>query len=282
MYYRIRIIAAHLPRGPRGLQRQGHHVMGESVVVIPPGVARGTNLRARLGRRFFVAMAIAMLAVIALGFGPSLFFRPIFDPPEIPATLLLHGAVLTAWFVWFLVQSSLIAAGNTGLHRRMGIVGVAIGACVVAVSLLAIVPFVPRMREIGTDFETQGARLAAGQIGDSLTLVAFVAMVVLAVVWRRRPELHKRLMLFASLQILGPAGARTPATFAALGLGPVGAPGLIFVLLITGGPIAYDLLSRGRLHPVTIVCLPIQLGSVFLSFALAGNEAIRAFILGLH
>jgi hypothetical protein len=31
-----------------------------------------------------------------------------------------------------------------------------------------------------------------------------------------------------------------------------------------------------------MVCLPIQLASVFLSFALAGNESIRAFILTLH
>jgi len=256
--------------------------MSESAAAITQGLDRRSSWRARVSRKFFVAMSIAMLAIVALGFGPTLFLRPFFPVPKIPASLLLHGAVLTAWFVWFLVQSSLVVAGNTVLHRRMGIVGVVIAVCVVAASLLAMVPFVPRMREIGTDFETEGARLAAGQIGDSLTLVAFVAMVTLAVVWRRRPELHKRLMFFASLQILGPAGARTPASFAALGLSPIGAPFLVFLLITTGGPIAYDLLSRGRLHPLTIVCLPIQLGSVFLSFALAGDESIRGFILSLH
>lgn len=253
--------------------------MSESVAAEPHDVARALPWRAHLSRRFFVAVSIAMLAVILLGFAPTLFFRPFFSVPSIPAYLYVHGAALTAWFVWFLVQSSLIATGRIATHRRMGLVGVTIGACVVATSLIAMVNFVARMREIGTDFETQGVRLAAGQIGDSLTLIAFVALVTLAVVWRRRPELHKRLMLFASLQILGPAGTRTPASFDALGLAPVVAPFIAFILLTTVAPIVYDVLARRRLHVVTIVCLPIQLGSVALAFALAGNESIRGFIL---
>jgi hypothetical protein len=93
-------------------------------------------------------------------------------------------------------------------------------------------------------------------------------------------DAHKRLMLFASLQILGPAGARTPATFAALGISPIGTPFFLFILLIVAGPIAYDLLARGRLHRVTVACLPIHLGSVAVSYLTAGNESVRAFILG--
>ena len=227
-------------------------------------------------------MSVAMLAIVVLGFGPTLFVRPLFDVPRIPAYLFVHGAVLTTWFLFFFLQSFLVATERTELHRRTGIVGVVIAACVVAASLLAMLNFLPRMREIGSDFETQGVRLAAGQIGDSLTLVVFVTLVTLAIACRRRPDLHKRLMLFASLQILGPAGARTPATFAALGLSPIGAPFLVFLFLIVGAPIAYDLLARGRLHVVTIVCLPIHLGSVWLSYALAGNETVRAFILSLR
>jgi hypothetical protein len=238
--------------------------------------------RERVSRRFFVGISIAMLAFIVLGFGPTLFFRRAFDGPALSSYLFVHGAVLCTWFVWFLVQSSLIAIHRTDLHGRSGIAGIAIAVCVVATNLSAMLGFLPRMRDIGGDFETEGVRFAAGLIGDSLTLVVFVTLVALAITFRRRPDVHKRLMLFASLQILGPAGARTPYTFAELGLSPIFAPVVLFVLLIVGAPIAYDLIARGRLHRVTIACLPIHVGSVAVSYVIAGNESVRAFVLGFE
>jgi hypothetical protein len=88
-------------------------------------------------------------------------------------------------------------------------------------------------------------------------------------------------MFFASLAILAPAGARTPATFAALGLSPVGAPFLAFVLFTVAAPIAYDLLTRKRPHVATIICVAANLGSVAAGFVIASNETARAFILGI-
>jgi hypothetical protein len=137
------------------------------------------------------------------------------------------------------------------------------------------------MRELGTAFETVGVRLAAGIIGDSLMLVQFIPQVALAVLWRAHPAIHKRLMFLASLAMLAPAGARTPATFDALGLSPVAAPFLAFVLFTVAAPIAYDLLTRKRLHVATIICVPANLGSVAAGFIIASNETARALILGV-
>lgn len=139
--------------------------------------------------------------------------------------------------------------------------------------------WIPRMREIGTDFQSEGARLAAGIVGDSLMLVQFIPIVALAVLWRGRPEIHKRLMFLASLAILGPAGSRTPAAFGALGLTPVAAPFIAFILFTVGAPIAYDFLTRKRPHVVTIVCIFANIGGVVASFMIASNQTARVFIL---
>jgi hypothetical protein len=77
----------------------------------------------------------------------------------------------------------------------------------------------------------------------------FAVLVALAVLWRNRPETHKRLMLLASIVLVEAAVAR-------IELAPIaaGAPFSFFVggdLLILAG-IAYDQLSRGRIHRVWI------------------------------
>jgi hypothetical protein len=51
--------------------------------------------------QFFVAIAIVMVVFMAIGFGPSLYLRPIFGTvdrfgPHLPIHLIAHGAALTA------------------------------------------------------------------------------------------------------------------------------------------------------------------------------------------
>ena len=71
------------------------------------------------------------------------------------------------------------------------------------------------------------------------------------VVLRRRPQAHKRLMLLASISIIGPALARISRLH---GFGgeqgpfiPVVLWGLVLALAV------HDLMSRRRLHPSTVL-----------------------------
>ncbi len=73
--------------------------------------------------RFFVGMALALLVIAFGGFGRTVYFGKFFDAPELPWYLLLHGVVLTIWFVLLLAQALLIATGRTALHRRLGRLG---------------------------------------------------------------------------------------------------------------------------------------------------------------
>jgi hypothetical protein len=236
--------------------------------------------RALVRRWYFLAMSLLLVAHVLIGFARTLFFRPLFDVPRIPTYLFVHGAILSTWYVWLCLQSALVAAHRTDLHRRVGVVGVLVAAAVVAVSLVTVLNFIPRMRQTGVDVEAASVTLVQLVIASALALTAFTGLVTLAVVHRRRPPLHKRLMLFASIAIIGPAGSRMPATLGALGLSP--AIALFFLVILLASPIVYDLVERGRPYPVTVICLILVIGSAPLSIAASHNETVRAFVLGLR
>ena len=92
-----------------------------------PIVAQRTNGTAlvRAQSKFFLGMSIVLLLFVLSGFAPTLYLRAFFDVPPIPASIYLHGGILTGWFVWLVVQTSLVQTARTATHRRLGVVGVA-------------------------------------------------------------------------------------------------------------------------------------------------------------
>lgn len=97
--------------------------------------------RRRKWRWFFVSMALALLAVVVVGFAPTFFLRGYFGtarlPPGLrtfPVYLWVHGVVLTSWFLLFFAQTVLVASHRTGLHRRLGVFGAVLAMAVVLVS----------------------------------------------------------------------------------------------------------------------------------------------------
>jgi hypothetical protein len=77
-----------------------------------------------------------------IGFAPTLYLRPLFAVPPIPGYLYVHGSVLTAWFVWLVVQTTMVRTGRTALHRRFGVIGAVIAAAVVVAGPMATMGFV--------------------------------------------------------------------------------------------------------------------------------------------
>ena len=174
---------------------------------------------------FFAAMSGVSLFIVLSGFTPTLYFRPLFSPPAIPGYLFLHGIVLTSWFTWLCVQTLLIRSGRTALHRRLGVAGAVLAAAVPFAGLLATAGVVGRVVAIGIDLNADASVLVG--IGVSgVPVVQFLSSVVWSnlssavsfavLAWtglllRRRPAAHKRLMLLATIAILGPALARLAA-----------------------------------------------------------------------
>ncbi len=229
-------------------------------------------------RYFFFASATLLLIVIA-GFSPTLYLKFFFDTFEVPIYLQVHGAVITFWFLWLLSQTSLIAVNRVDVHRRLGKIAAVFGFTVVPAGLMANFRMVPRLREAGLDTE---ANLEAATMlvwGNLFDLLAFTCFLLAALYFRRRSEIHKRLMLFASLAIMLPPLARISRwpVFSSIGEIPFA---LSSILLLLGTLFVHDFMTRRRLHVATIVGASCYILNLFLSVATSETEFARNFVLG--
>ena len=206
-------------------------------------MTRGTDARhdasARgLTRWFYFGMAVACAVTVFSGFAPSFYLRPSERMPALPPAVVTHGIILTSWFVLFLAQTALVAAGRTRFHRQLGIAALGLaGLIVISGPLIAV-----------------GAAKRGHLPGDPLAfllvilgdILAFAVFVAAGMSYRRRKEIHKRLMLLATVSLLPPAMSRWP--WAAKQPAVIGAGVLLFV----GAMLVHDRLARRRLHPVSL------------------------------
>src|SRR5207249_2769361 len=106
------------------------------------------------------------------------------------------------------VQTTLIAARRTDIHRRLGWVGAGLAVLMVGAALYAAITSGHRNVLAG---QAEAARaFFAIPVAD---LVAFVTLVGAAIFYRRQPATHKRLMVLGTLTILDAAVARWPLQF---------------------------------------------------------------------
>ncbi len=228
-------------------------------------------VRGTAERRFYLGMSLAILAAVLLGFAPSFFLRPWFPDRPVPPErfFLLHGAVFTAWFVLLVVQAALVSTGRTALHRRLGACG----------GVLALV-----MVALGTVGALIAARRPTGFVGIAIPPLEFLAIplldmllfalfVGLALAWRRDVQSHKRLMLVGSIEIITAAIARWP--FAIMSVGPPAFFGFTDLFLVP--IVTWDLVTRRRLHPVTLWGGLLLIVSQPLRLWLSGTEAWLGF-----
>jgi hypothetical protein len=195
-------------------------------------------------RRFYVGMTAAAMVTIFAGFAQTYYLEPfIGSVASIPAFVHMHAITFSAWLVLFLCQTSLVAADRVDIHRRLGIAGGILAAMMVV---------------LGVSTAIYGARHGwnpGGPFPDALAflivplddIALFAGFVSAGLSNRNRPEVHKRLMMLATIGgLLWPAIVRIPFVR--------GVPPLMFgliLLFVVAGPI-YDVRTRGRIHPVNL------------------------------
>jgi FtsH-binding integral membrane protein len=199
-------------------------------------------------RKFYTRMALGLVILVLLGFGPSFYLKGIVPAyprpnPTLPPTVILHGSVFTLWMALIVAQTQLISARKHEVHMRLGKAGM----------ILAIL-MVPVMYLIGV---WQVARANQPPFTDPLTwtIVPLATIIPFAIlVWngwthRRDVQFHKRMMLSAAILVVaGPTIGRLPiAPPTTLGMTILILLGfLLFVPLIV-----HDRRSAGKVHPAT-------------------------------
>ena len=221
-----------------------------------PSPAQTTTTDGALRRsHFFIWIAVAMLIAIALGFGKSFYLRPAFTDKPLPAYLITHGVVMTAWYLLFLAQACLVNTGRSDLHRKFGIAGVALAIGVAVTGVIAHLNFIPRNLALGFIASEQDLSFAIGfALAGISSFVPFVALIALAVWLRRKAAVHKRLMFWAMVWTIGPAFTNTRPLGSVLD--SLTAPYLPFFpsdIFWLVALMAYDWKTLRRIHPATYI-----------------------------
>ena len=198
-------------------------------------------------RPLYLLAAVIVPLVVLAGFARTYYLKGFFATPAIPSFLVhLHGIVMTAWVILFIVQVTLVARRRTKTHQRLGILGAGLAALVFVVGVLTGLYAAAR-------FVNDPSLVPAGgppplpfliiPLGD---MVIFAILITAALYYRKRLDVHKRLMLLAAINIMTPAIARIPLGFIVNG-GPLVFFGLTDLCLI--GFVAFDTIRHRRLHP---------------------------------
>jgi hypothetical protein len=211
---------------------------------------------ARVRDRFYVGMAAACLAVGVVGFAPTYWAPMARGTVDVSPITHLHGIVFYFWLMFFVAQSGLVASGRTAFHRELGLLGVSLATGMLFMGLGVAVH---RIRELeAAGFGDMGRRFAVVPV----TAISFFAIVfAMAIRNVRKPAIHKRLMLVATVALLQAAVARWTRLLLAPAQPDAGAvavpqsvgvtvlPGILSDLLIVVAMI-HDRRTTGRVHPV--------------------------------
>ena len=208
--------------------------------------------------RFFTAMALAAALTAFVGFAPTYYLRSFTGAKPLSPLVHAHGVLATAWMLLFVAQASLVSAGRTDLHRRLGVAGALLAPLVV------IVGWITAVTAARNGVTPPGGPPPLAFLAVPLgTVLSFAVLAAFGLSLRRQRDTHKRLMLLATIAMLTPALAR----FRWFGPGgpPVAIGGTVLFVLVAMG---YDRSAHGRIHPAFLW------GGLFLLASLAARFAL--------
>jgi len=198
-----------------------------------------------LGRYFYFAMSLLFAAIVVSGFKRTVndhLFHPAVPRPFI---LWIHGAAFAGWVIFFICQSTLVRIHKVSWHRSMGWFGAGLATVMVPLGIATAI-IMARFDMVQLHMSDADAFLSV----PFYDMIAFGVLIALAIYWRTKPELHRRLIFIATCGLTDAAFARFDYVFD---------HNLFFAcldLLIVLG-VARDLLVDRRVHKAYLFALPL-------------------------
>ncbi len=198
--------------------------------------------------------------------------------PAASIVIHLHAVVFTAWMFILTAQIVLVNRDRVDLHMKLGRLAVGwIGVMVI----MGVVAGLTYAAQLAPSSKHPGSLLAVNLVD----LGGLVILTGAALAYRSRPALHKRLMLLANISLADPGFSRLLYNVR-VALGDLNADAhdtfgrfveyfygnvMLIVAMAT-----WDLVRRGRLHPVFVVGAAGLLGAEYAASFLYGDPAWSA------
>jgi hypothetical protein len=196
--------------------------------------------------QFYLGVTLLLMATVVTGFWPSYFGTLISGGVARPLVMHVHGAIFTGWMLLLFLQVGLASSGRVRAHRRVGTFGIWYGALVWIMGVIATFAAPVLHMRAGEWTLDQAAGFLIFPIGDMILFGGFFGA---AVKYRNKPEIHKRLIVAATVALAFAAVARMGFS-------------LPIFFLIWMAPMAalavFDYQTKGKVHRVTAICSAVM------------------------
>jgi len=209
---------------------------------------------------FFRYFAWILLGVVVACFGG----KAVFDTEGLPPITYLHhlhAVAMLSWFLLFAAQPTLIHLGKVRTHRLLGKLSPFV--------VLIFLSFSVMISQL--NWHRQGDPLII--TANSVNLTLFIGFYISAILWRLNAAAHKRLMLYATITLMGPAYGRIPEIF--------DQSVFMAVPLVLGtmiAPVVHDIVVHRRVHPATWIGFALVFATIPVILGLSGSPAWAMFL----
>jgi hypothetical protein len=223
-------------------------------------------------RVFFCGMTVLMIATVQLGFRKTFF--PVGPRPAALSSWVIevHGALFSLYLLLLLVQTGLIAARRMRWHMSLGLAVYGLAGLMIPLGVMAAADELRRDLAGGAPYPNGGIDPRTFSLVSVMGMVMFGTLITWSYLARRRPDVHKRLVLYATLSMMDAGVDRWPLP--AMGMSQGWATWIYTALLLL--PLVYDLISLGRVHWVTMFAAPFAFLLHRLEFPLGQTHAWHA------
>jgi FtsH-binding integral membrane protein len=194
---------------------------------------------------FYFAMSLVAAAVVVWGFSHTVEQNLLEASPPRPLLLWFHGAAFSGWILFFILQLALVRTRHVKVHRSIGWFGAGLAAVMVPLGVTTSIVMgrfdTYRLHEPGGD---------AFLIVPLYDMVVFAIFIGMAIGWRKKSDLHRRLIFIGTCCLLDAGFGRIDFLFNS---------NLFIVCLdaVIALGIVRDLLVDRRVHRVYLTALPL-------------------------
>jgi hypothetical protein len=166
----------------------------------------------RTDRYFYSAVGAIFVLVMITGFHAFYLHQTRRDGSSLDASIFtivaIHGLAITAWFLLFLVQSLLISVKNRGLHMKLGWSALAIG---LTIAFLSPIVAIQSVKVTPPQFHFYGMLYSRFLLSMFTEVATFTFFVAAGILTRKKPKIHRTMMVMAGISLISGAFSRIPA-----------------------------------------------------------------------
>ena len=257
-----------------------------------PDVLSGTPRAHSIDRWIYVAMALWFIAIVLTGFIPDSVMKIAAVKagvrPPFPLIMHVHAVLMGAFLLLLLAQTSLVAMGRCNLHRRLGVVGMALVPALVIAGFLLVPTNYQMAMEIAQTGSEAGRKAMAARLPvmENILLmqskIGIMFPLILAIGLRARGRdagLHKRMMILGTAIPLSAAFARMPFLPTTVPDSPLSLE--IYVMLAVVPMFLWDVIRNRSVHRAYWIWLAVYLAGMVAVEMLWDTPGWHAFARGI-